>query len=469
LNKVNSQLDIQGCPKKALEDFNQSISSSENKDLIFNIYRDLFFRPYLLSKEICEKYCIKKQDLKNMYSFLRSSESARNLFNFSPYYYVGALLTRLTRDYKRTYSILKGQTPSCLFETMELFISENCNALCKFCYRNGGLYQKTKLMSSLDYINLINEFADNQGKNIDVSGGLEPLLSPELIYIIQTGLKRGLKVRLYTNGIALTDSDIINNIMRIHTIRVSLNAHNQVSYKEIMGVNKFECVISNLINLVKIKEETGSSVEIGISFIILGQNYVHIRDIIKIAQKLNVDFLDLRVQEATEDPVFTEKQRKELETILTKVRQKNAANGFGKLRISVADASNPLQDPSNKYLNYIREDLINVLSYFRITVTPQGKIYALNIIGQPSREDPRYLLGELSEKNSLSELLANKKSIPFQKKFLLAHDITLLIALSKLANDLEFGIDLQDNPFNWQGKVEESKLSDGEMYPDTIR
>jgi MoaA/NifB/PqqE/SkfB family radical SAM enzyme len=453
LNKSDPLLDIQGCPKNALELFNQSISSLENKDLIFNILRDLFFRPYVPSKELGEKYCISKQDMKSLYSFLRSSELARDLFDFSPYHYLIELLSRLTKDHKRTSSILKGQTPLCLFETMELFISENCNALCKFCYRNGTLYQKTKVLSILDYINLINEFADMRGKNIDVSGGLEPLLSPELIPIMQAGLERGLKVRLYTNGIALTNSDIIKNIMKIHTVRVSLNAHNKESYKEIMGVDKFKCVMSNLSNLVKTKKETRSIVEIGISFIVVGQNFVHIPDIIKIAQKLDVDFLDLRVQEATEDITFTEEQRKELEAILIEVRQKNAANGFGKLRVSVSDASNPMQDPLNEYLRYIREDMINVLSYYRITVTPQGKIYALNIIGQPSREDSRYLLSELNKKNSLSEMLLNKKLVPFQKKFLLAHDISLLLALSKLVNDLEFGIDLQENPFNWQEKV----------------
>jgi hypothetical protein len=101
-------------------------------------------------------------------------------------------------------------------------------------------------------------------------------------------------------------------------------------------------------------------------------------------------------------------------------------------------------------MKYIKKDLVNALSHFRITVTPHGRVYALNLIGQPSREDKRFLLGKISRNSDLSSILSNKTNVPYAENLFLAHDITLIVALSKLVSDLEFGINLEENPFNWK-------------------
>jgi hypothetical protein len=100
-------------------------------------------------------------------------------------------------------------------------------------------------------------------------------------------------------------------------------------------------------------------------------------------------------------------------------------------------------------MKYLKKDLVNALRYFRLTVTPHGRIYALNLIGQPSKEDNRYLLGKIGEHARLLDILLNRKTIPLVPESLLSHDITLVSALSKLESELEFGIGLKENPFNW--------------------
>ena len=271
-----------------------------------------------------------------------------------------------------------------------------------------------------------------------------------MLDILKIGVKRKLTVSLYTNGIALDNTNIIRHLVKIHKIRVSLNAADRKSYTEIMGVDKFGCVIANLKKLVETKRKTESKVKVGAGFVVVQQNYKSIPKLLTLAQELKLDFLDLRAVESTNMKDFNEEQRAELGSILTEVRQKKLLNEYGSMSVSIADTFNEIIAPQSDYKKYIKKDLVNALSYLRITVTPQGKIYSLNVIGQPSREDKRFLLGKISPNSDLSSILSNKTNVPYDENLLLAHDITMIIALSKLAADLEFGINLKENPFNWE-------------------
>lgn len=296
-------------------------------------------------------------------------------------------------------------------------------------------------------MNLIDEFADLKGENLDISGGLEPLLSPYVLNVLKKGLKRKLKISLYTNGIALNNNELVNYLLKIYQIRVSFNAYDRKSYKEIMGVDKFDVVKENIELMMKARKETDSRVRIGIGFVLYKDNYLKIFDVIKLAQELKVDFLDIRSVHVTSVADFSEKQKEELIFIIKKIRLGILSKKYGMLDISISDTFDFINS-DNTFFNYLRKDFINDLAYFRFTVSPQGYIYALNVIAQPGREDSRYLLGEY-KKNHLSSILSKKINIPFEPEMLLPHDISILTALFKLKSDLEFGITLTENPFNF--------------------
>jgi TDP-4-amino-4,6-dideoxy-D-glucose deaminase len=447
--ELTSNFDLCGHLEKSLKIFKNAFPSPKTKNVANQILRELFLKPYMLSEELCRKFNISKEDLKRIYAVIRASREARELFEFSPYYYLTRVLENLSKDSVRTSRILNGERPFPLSETMELFISENCNAKCKFCYRNGKVYEKRKVLSTQEYVSLIDEFADFGGQNLDVSGGLEPLLSPSIIEVLKAGLSRDLKVSLYTNGIALNNPNIVDCLMKIFRVRVSLNAYDRDSYREIMGVDKFGIVTRNLRDLVRAKKASNSRVRIGTSYVVFKDNYKGILQAAKLAQKLALDFFDLRSVEVTDSGNLDKKQRKELASILKQIREESLSGAYGKLGVSVADTFNGIIDPDDDYMKYLKKDLVNALRYFRLTVTPHGRIYALNLIGQPSKEDNRYLLGKVGEHTRLPDLLLNKKTIPLVPESLLSHDITLIIALSKLESELEFGIGLKENPFNW--------------------
>jgi hypothetical protein len=238
--------------------------------------------------------------------------------------------------------------------------------------------------------------------------------------------------------------------MKIKRVRISLNSTNSKNYKEVMGVDKYEQVLENLRQIVETKRKTKSKVQVGVGFAIFKQNYTCIPEALEIAQKIGLDFLDLRAVEVTPVERMDQQQRTELQLLLNEVRRKKMRNEYGALSVSIADTFNAIINPETDCMKYVKKDLIKELWHFRITVTPNGKVYALNLIGQPSREDNRFLLGKIGPQSDLSSILSEKIDIPYDENSLLAHDITLLMALSKVASDLEFGISLEQNPFCWK-------------------
>jgi TDP-4-amino-4,6-dideoxy-D-glucose deaminase len=420
----------------------------ENKELVIKILRELFLGPYLTSKELAEKLNTGKREIKEAYSFIGSVPEIRDLWELSPYPYLIKVLDDLTKEEGRTLKIIKGEAPFPLTKTMELFISQACNADCKFCYRNGGGYTDKEVLSPKTFVDLINEFADLKGEYLDVCGGLEPLLGPAIIEVLRAGVERELKVCLYTNGIALDKPGLLDHLLKINKIRVSLNAYDKENYKDIIGVDKFDKVKDNIAGIIKARKDTGSKVKIGISFVVSKENYARIPEVIGLAQGLGVDFLDLRNIHVTAGRDFNDLQKEELQSALKQIKRGILSGSYGNLKISIADTFNFIVQEDGLLKN-LKSDFANALINFRVTVSPSGKVYALNVIAQPTREDPRYLYGELKGRNGLTAILETKKDIPFEPELFLPHDISLVVALYRLKSDLEFGIGLEENPFNF--------------------
>lgn len=420
-----------------------------NKDTTIDIVKELFLRPYLTSQELTRKFHLSKEEIIVIYRFIQESREIKELFKLSSYPYFIQVVNELIKDRERTLQIIKGDAPFPLTETMELFISELCNAKCTFCYRNDAVYnEKKEMLQAEEFTRLINEFAEQGGNNLDVCGGLEPLLGPSLVDVLRTGLQRNLRVSLYTNGIELNNPDFLEHLLKIDRIRVSLNAHDRISYKKIVGIDKFDEVGNNISNLLRARERTRSSVRVGINFMVFQKNYTKIFDVIRLAEELGVDFLDLRSIHVNKSGVFDDDQKTELKSIIQEIKAGVFTGRYGALNISIADTFNFIFAKDDFFYSFkvdFAKDLVN----YRVTVTPHGKAYALNVIAQPTRENPAYLLGEYSQQNKLVDILQRKKSLPFEPHLMLPHDISIIGALSRLAADLEYGISFDECPFNF--------------------
>lgn len=385
--------------------------------------------------------------MKNVYAHARGCPTAQGHFAKSQFYYLTKVLERLSRDKARTIPILHEEIPQPPFEVLELFISADCNVNCTFCYRRDRDYGDQRILSTAEFLSIINEFADLGGRQMDVSGGLEPLLSPAIADVFKAGIARGLRVNLYTIGNALHNPKIADPLMQLAQIRVSFTAHDRASYVKMMGVDHFDRVTTNLRALMKRKLDTGSPVGIGTSYVVTPEIFRDIPKAVAFAMDLGMEFFDLRSVSVWEAKDYSTEDRAELRGILDEIRRGQETGAHGKLKISIADTFSTITDPAANPLPYLNHDLVSMLVNYRLTVTPAGKVFPLNILGQPTREDERFLIGRVEAGKSLAEAMKGRKPIPFEPDLLLAHDKSLIIALSKLKADLAFGVALEEQPF----------------------
>ncbi len=416
-------------------------SGFKNEELASYVLRELFMKPYLPSKAVCEECGLTRESLKEIYLRIRSSDEIKSLFECSPFVHLFRVLHRLSCNSEQTLRVLRGQRPFPLVETMELFISEECNAECKFCYRDGSLYAG-KAMETRSFVNLINEFADLNGLFVDISGGLEPLLSGSFVGIVNAALAQGLKVGVYTNGIALDSPDVVACMLGVDRVRISLNACDRDGYMKVAGVDKFDVVKGNLKRFLRDRDSCGSKVHVGIGFVVYCENYRMIPEVVRFAAEMGVDFIDLRSIHVTGG--LSEKQRDELKEIIAGVKEDILAGKYPDLYIDIADTFSIM---NGGIFDYLDPSLVGYLKNYRITVSPEGKVYALNVAAQPGMELSDYCLGMYNEHNSLEHVLACDKPVPYEPAYFLPHDLSLVLALSKLESDLKFGIGLDEEPF----------------------
>jgi len=86
--------------------------------------------------------------------------------------------------------------------TLQVFITNNCNLRCNGCFARKIMSENNKNMSLEEYKEVVKDFLEKGGKQINLLGG-EPLIHPNLREIIRYNTERNIKTTIYTNGYLL--------------------------------------------------------------------------------------------------------------------------------------------------------------------------------------------------------------------------------------------------------------------------
>ena len=161
----------------------------------------------------------------------------------------------LARILTRRYIFGQIYSVGCEFTT-------RCNLKCKMCSHT---YDNHLQIADIDFdfFKKIVEDIKNLGdkKIFFVATGLgEPLLYKKIIEAIKY-IKTEIPAtsfNLITNGILL-DQDIAKSIIRVETdeLTISLNAPNSQIYKKMMGVDRYDQVVGNIIKFLELRKEAG--------------------------------------------------------------------------------------------------------------------------------------------------------------------------------------------------------------------
>lgn len=153
-------------------------------------------------------------------------------------------------------------------------ITKVCNAECIHCphskvkndprFKNGPIYMSWEVFTKIT--DQVAQFPDT---NFRFSCHGEPLLHPDFIKMIKYTKNKGLKlVSVNTNG-SLLKKDLSEKILDlgIDLIEVSLDAFNKETYNSIRRKLNYDTVISNLHNLVDLRNKKNSPTKIFVSII----------------------------------------------------------------------------------------------------------------------------------------------------------------------------------------------------------
>jgi MoaA/NifB/PqqE/SkfB family radical SAM enzyme len=183
-----------------------------------------------------------------------------------------------------------------------------CNHDCGFCaYRMSG-YSSNQLFTSgaelasfgtnnpnrmmpfEKAMETIADCAEMGVKAIQITGGGEPTVHPHILEIFQSIAAHGMEAAMVTNG-ALLRSELRLALTRASWCRISIDAGRQSTYSEIRRVSPsvWDRVWQNIEALVEDKRREGSSLEIGVSFVVTKENWDEVTLCAKRARDAGVD------------------------------------------------------------------------------------------------------------------------------------------------------------------------------------
>ena len=126
-------------------------------------------------------------------------------------------------------------------------ISDKCNLECRHCFRSNAL----SIISKEDADTIINDMGENGVACVALTGG-EPLMNPNLMYIIQRLKEKNIDVEIATNG-TLINKKIAKKIYNsgVKKIQISLDGADETSNDMIRGRGAYNNIINGIQILIK--------------------------------------------------------------------------------------------------------------------------------------------------------------------------------------------------------------------------
>jgi len=193
--------------------------------------------------------------------------------------------------YEKIKTILKGNMP--IPRTLEFFISDRCNHNCPGCHSKSLHHSKYDFLNVKIAKRVVDEAAKMGVEGIEISGGGEPLMHPNIIDFIEFIHSKKIKCGLFTNGTLITNK-MLPALSKLLFIRFALDSGLPSTYKETHGVDQFFKLIENIQKIVDYKKKNKSIVTIGAKFLISKANKYEIIKATKLAKNLKLDYIQFK-------------------------------------------------------------------------------------------------------------------------------------------------------------------------------
>jgi len=148
--------------------------------------------------------------------------------------------------------------------TLQLDLTDFCVCKCKGC-EHWKWPVKTKLQTDILEKNVFSSLDKFDSLQSIVLSGGEPLLHPDVEYIVQTLNEKGLKVGIITSGLGKSNLDLAKLSKHCSWIRLSSDGFTPENYAETRGVPMFDKWTSNLMTLLDSNKDTGCKTRLNVT------------------------------------------------------------------------------------------------------------------------------------------------------------------------------------------------------------
>lgn len=162
----------------------------------------------------------------------------------------------------KLYDLALGQFPN----TVQIETTNACNAKCVICPHT-DMQRPVKYMKESVYKKIINECAKYNCYSIHLHNFGEPLLDKNIAKRVQYAKEKGIKiVKIFSNG-SLIDAKKAHELVEsgLNEIKISFDGATREEFEKVRFPLKFEEVINNIKQLVKIRDKNKSHLRITVT------------------------------------------------------------------------------------------------------------------------------------------------------------------------------------------------------------
>ncbi len=248
-------------------------------------------------------------------------------------------------------------------QMVQIYPTNACNLKCIFCVQTLGIYDLNDVVPKKRWFQIVNEICEMGTREILISGGGEPLLTPQItLGIMRISKRYNLKGRIITNG-TLWSKKLIKETIRLSWDHVifSLDAPDSKTHDYLRGANgTFEKVIKNIKLFNEIKSKLNLEFPtLEITCVLNIYNFKKIPKLIRLAHLLKIKSVNVEpicVNNPTAEKIKLNKYQREifLRSILPKAeklaKKYKIFTNFEKLKeIKIIESAGKLR---NKILNF---------------------------------------------------------------------------------------------------------------------
>lgn len=192
--------------------------------------------------------------------------------------------------------ILKGQDIYPVTVEIDPVSRRLCNHNCYFCSFNHLIGTGATTLPKEVMLRLPGELALTGVKGVVWTGEGEPTVHNALWEALPLFKAEGIQSGLFTNGSLLNEERCEIIVDTCAFVRFSLDAPDQETHTRIHRPNNpdFEKIVRNIWLLTSLREETGSSIKIGVSYLVCPENYQGIVEGTKLMKRIGVDYFQLK-------------------------------------------------------------------------------------------------------------------------------------------------------------------------------